>query len=62
MDPLVIYPVYHSNLIEASHNIHVALNKMQNTPCSTREDFEKLIRIYSDLADFMKEIELKNKE
>lgn len=57
MGPLVIYPAYHSNLIEASHNIHIALDRMQNTPCATREDFEKLIGIYSDLADFMEEIE-----
>ena len=54
---LPIYPAYHSDLVQASHYIHIALDRMLHTPCATKEDVEKLIEIYSDLSDFMEKIE-----
>lgn len=52
-----IPPAYHGDLIEARRHLHIALDRMCKTPCATKEQFEKLVGIYSDLTDFMEEIE-----
>lgn len=52
----VLTPEYFSFVRQASHYLHMALDGMSRTPCAKKEDFEELIRIYSDLGDFMDRI------
>ena len=48
-----IPPAYCSFLREASHLLYCALNRMKHTPCVTKDQFETVIGIYSDLGDFI---------
>ena len=55
-EQFVLTPGYYSSLTQASHHLHIALDRMSRTPCAKKEDFEELVGIYSDLGDFMDRI------
>ena len=52
----VILPVFHANMVMASHEIYCALERMRHTPCVKQEDFEKLVDIYNQLGDLSEKI------
>ena len=44
-------PVFHARLLMVSHEIYCTLEEMRHTPCTKKEDFEKLVDIYSQVDD-----------
>ena len=44
------------NLIEAHHQLYLALECMRHTESTKQEDFDKLIGIYISLDEFMHDV------
>lgn len=49
-------PVFHARLTMVSHEIYCTLEEMRHTPCTKKEDFEKLVDIYSQVEDLSSKI------